>query len=383
VEDKAELERLVRLAMSGDRAGLMAVCEAIAGGVLFRVSCRLRNRMDAEDAAQEILIRVCAKLGELNDARAFGGWLNSIIVNEVSRYAARSAKRAEVFNIADYLEAEEDEDTEPLPDEYAIREEDRRTVMEIVKQLPDRQLEAVMLRYYEGMSVTETAEAMGVSQSSVSHYLAAAREKIKNELQRLEKKAGALYGAALLPVGGLLARVLEQEAARMIPPRAWAERAVKGERGTAAEALAPALVLAGRIAAGIAAAAALIAMALWLGGAPPDGGNGSAAPPAAVSEAAGRILFTGGDEQYVNLNPRQAAAQTSSDHGELTALGWEITALAGGAALYGGPGGSPDGALRAMLENGENGEYLLTYSLQDAMGGLYTLSCNFEIRVTP
>ena len=64
--------------------------------------------------------------------------------------------------------------------------EEHQEVIAAVRELPDRQREALMLRYYLGLSTDETAHAMGVStgtvKSAISRAIAALARTLKEEL---------------------------------------------------------------------------------------------------------------------------------------------------------------------------------------------------------
>jgi len=381
--DKVAIEKLAKQAMRGEREALAALCQAIAKGILFRVSCKMNNRMDAEDVAQEILIRVCSRIHELKDPKAFRGWLNSIIVNETNRYIKKGFSQADILNIDEYLDTFEEEDEEFLPDEYAIQEEDRRAVMELVKTLPERQLEAVMLHYYEGLNVTETAAAMGITKQSVSRQLALAREKIKNGIEEEVKKTGTLNALVCLPTGGLLTQVLNQEAA-VLPsvPDAWITQAMglKSHAVKTAVAATTAKALSSSILAvtlAVATATAVLAV-LWVSGTF-SGQNHILLPLYTVQEASGTVVFSGGDALYEYINPVRAVAETSSEYGAMIVRAWRITSEDGRTVLYSGEGGNIGDILVQMQSRNEDGEYLLLFSLEDAMGGTYTLSRSFII----
>ena len=214
-KEKVEVERLAEMAKRGDKESLISLCQAIASDVLFRTTYLLRNTMDAEDAAQEILIRVCERIHGLKDPKAFRGWLNVIIENEIKRYLSKNAKHTSVIDLDEYLETELEDDDNFLPDDYAIRKEDRNVVMDIINSLPARQREVIFRYYYEGLSVNETAEVMEVTQSAVSHYLKLAKAKIQEEVQKQSEKTGTLNALTLLPIGGLLANIFHHEATQI------------------------------------------------------------------------------------------------------------------------------------------------------------------------
>ncbi len=102
VSQREETEKLVAEAIAGSDGALYSLCRSIEKSVLFRVLRRVRNRADAEDAAQEVLIRVYTKVRELRDPKAFGCWLNRIIVNETNRYMSKNASLGVVIPLADH-----------------------------------------------------------------------------------------------------------------------------------------------------------------------------------------------------------------------------------------------------------------------------------------
>lgn len=173
------LEALVKKAMQGNTTALYALCEKCAKSVLFRTKYMLGNEMDAEDVAQNVLLRLCESIRKLRDPKTFRGWLGSIVVNETRRYILEHSKHSNIEQIDDYLEEIYEEDTDALPKEYMETKSHRDAVMEIVLGLPIRQREAVILHYYDELNITEVAVAMSITHQSASQYLSLAREKLK------------------------------------------------------------------------------------------------------------------------------------------------------------------------------------------------------------
>ena len=381
--EKKPTERIIKRAITGDREALTELCKSTARSVLFRVSCKVSNQMDAEDIAQEILIRMCQKIGELSDEKAFGGWLNRIINNETSRFITKNLKPVSIISIdefeSDSIDIEED-DRDFLPVEYTLREEDRKMVMDIVKELPERQMETIILYYFENMSITETAEAMGVAKSNVVRQLSIAREKIKREIEKQSKKSGAMYGFALLPIGGLLRNVFRQEAALAAPlSLAPVEQLLSDNSEAPAEASSGSLLTTILfIAAAIIVSGAIVI--LLFAGNVLDRPDDKPAGQIENAEAVGTVIFYGGDAVYEHLNPKRAVVQAGNIHGELTVISWVITSEDTTTVLYSGEGANADYALTDLSENGEDGEYWVVFALMDTDGGTYTLSRSFIIR---
>ena len=375
-QEKQAIERLAEQAKNGDREALTELCKAIARNVLFRVALKVPNKMDAQDIAQEVLIRVCQQIRKLANPKAFTSWLSSIISNETMRFIGKNSKHAVIVNIDDYVDSEiMEEDSQFLPDDYAIMEEDRKMLMDIVKGLPERQLEAIVLHYYEHMSVTETADSMGITKQSVTRYLVLARDKIKNEMLNQSKTTGKMSSIAALPIGALLSSAFRQEAAQTAPVGiatimlAVDSAAVEPQKAPSspkysslleiAVTFVVAVVLAGVICAGNITATKAV--------------NARTAETNIVST----VVFAGGDAQYAHLNPTDAVVQAD---GEISILSWKITTTDKNTVLHSGEGGNASAKLLELTESGADGKYWIIYTIKDETGNTYTLRRSFFIR---
>jgi len=87
-------ERLVRRAADGDRDALEAVVRGGQDGV-YRLALRmLWHPADAEDATQEILVRLVTRLDAFRGEAAFGTWAYRVAVNHLLTTRRRRAERA-------------------------------------------------------------------------------------------------------------------------------------------------------------------------------------------------------------------------------------------------------------------------------------------------
>ena len=190
-EAEDRFEYLVKKSTEGDRESLSVLCSEIARGVLFQMTYILGDRTNAEDVAQEVLIRVCENIRGLRNPKAFKGWLARIMVNEKNRYLAKHLKHGTMMNIDDYQESISDEHDGQAQHILAVENEEvSKVIMNVISDLPMRQREAVMLYYYSGLSVTEVAAAMKTTTQSVSKNLKIAREKLKIKLKDQKLMAG-------------------------------------------------------------------------------------------------------------------------------------------------------------------------------------------------
>jgi predicted DNA-binding protein YlxM (UPF0122 family) len=91
-----------------------------------------------------------------------------------------------------------------LPEEYIVKDDKRRQVMDIINRLSEVQRVTVLLFYYDELSVKEIAEIMECSESTVTSRLSYAKKRIRQEVEKLEKMGDKLYGVAPIPFLTLL-----------------------------------------------------------------------------------------------------------------------------------------------------------------------------------
>ena len=389
---------LVKEASSGNREALKELCMSIVKGVLFRATRIIGNTMDAEDVTQEVMFNVCVNIHELREPRAFYVWLNRIIMNESNRYLAKRAQHNVILDMDDYQDLFIEDDEDVVPQEYILRESDRKTVLDIVDNLPNQQRKAILLHYYDGLTLTDSAKVMNVSQPRVSRCLKFAQEKIRSELAKQAKRIeGAMYGLAMIPIEPLLRQVFHQEASLFSADRlAFMQEmitnvtAVAGGTAVVAGAAAGAGSASSGVGsgAGIAlsnpisllasvAAAAIISTGVLVSAPftqiPPE--------PPSIASAEYSITFSGSSDIREHVNPTRASARAYiPELGEMVATDWQIAAIEGsGAVLYRGEGGIVDEALVQMKERGEDGSYTLSIEMEDSQGRSWTLKREFII----
>jgi hypothetical protein len=106
--------------------------------------------------------------------------------------------------------------------------------------------------------------------------------------------------------------------------------------------------------------------------------------PIETIQASGRGTVTfyggiGGDEGQAYRNPIKAILLAGSDNGEITIIGWQITAVGSDEVLYSAEGSVPDETLTKLLEHGADGEYILTFRVVDEAGVVYKMFRNFLV----
>jgi len=167
----------IEAAQRGERAAQAQLLSALQD-VWFRF-CLSQLRGDREraaDATQETALRFLRQLPSFRGESQLQTWSLSIALNVVREM--RRARGAESLDSAQEAVAATPRDARLLEDE-----DDRALMKQTLASLPDRQREALTLRFFEELSVEETATIMkcatGTVKATVHQALRALREKLK------------------------------------------------------------------------------------------------------------------------------------------------------------------------------------------------------------
>jgi len=171
--DASETALLGR-ARAGDE-GAFGLLVARHYDFVYRVAYRWCGRKaDAEDIAQDVCVRLGSAIGGYRGAGAFTTWLHAMTLNAARDFARATARdAAKVRAYAVHALSEEGPQFSPEQDSPAER------LWAAVRQLPDKQRDAILLVYGEGLSHAAAADVMAVSESTVSWHVHEAKKRLK------------------------------------------------------------------------------------------------------------------------------------------------------------------------------------------------------------
>lgn len=133
---------------------LATVCEREYPRLVGLLALRVGDRHVAEELAQDALAELCRKWPDVQQPSA---WLTTVALNR-----SRSWLRRKLAEQRAYRRHGSGEESQLPPDTATTI-----AVRQAVSQLPHRQQEALILRFYEGLSVAEAADVMGCAEGNV------------------------------------------------------------------------------------------------------------------------------------------------------------------------------------------------------------------------
>ena len=178
---------LARLAVLGDQVALSDLLALVRAQALRHAWTRLHDWDEAEDVAQEVLVRVLNSIHTFRFESSFSGWVYRIIENQIKSYFRSRASAELAERKASLLESRPP--AIPLPEIRIDVERLWATVRSLLADLPELQERTFKLVVLQDLNPCEVALALGKSQTNVRASLSRARLKIR---KRLSRRAPAL-----------------------------------------------------------------------------------------------------------------------------------------------------------------------------------------------
>ncbi|MCB9915258.1 MAG: sigma-70 family RNA polymerase sigma factor [Planctomycetes bacterium] len=150
----------------------------------------LGSEAEAEDAAQDAMLKLHDHLDRWDPRQPYGPWRNTVVLNLCRDRLRRREARAR----AEAAAAEARELTAPAAQGAALEQHELRAKLAAaLRLLSEREREAFVLRELEGESTAAVARAMDVTESSVRSLLTLARRRLRDHLAPAR---GELLGGA-------------------------------------------------------------------------------------------------------------------------------------------------------------------------------------------
>jgi RNA polymerase sigma-70 factor (ECF subfamily) len=178
IDGPEDRSSVIDRAKAGDLAAFELVMRQYERLVLVTALRLLGSLSDAQDASQEVFLKLYRNLGKVESTGAFPGWLYRVTVNTCHDMRRRRPASVPLEDAGDPVSGEAD------PQQQTTALERRRVLQLSLRMLSEKEREALVLRDLEGLSTQEVARVLGSSEATVRSQISKARVKVKGFVER-------------------------------------------------------------------------------------------------------------------------------------------------------------------------------------------------------
>jgi RNA polymerase sigma-70 factor (ECF subfamily) len=150
----------------------------------------VKNRESAEDLVQEVYIRVLKSYSKFQGNSSEKTWLFSIARNvAIDWFRKQKNWKQRLIDKFDWTE-QQIKDDQPFPEEITLQKEEVRLIMNSLNKCTFDQRMVVIMRYFNELSISETAQALNWTESKVKTTQHRALKALKGNLQEMMAKKG-------------------------------------------------------------------------------------------------------------------------------------------------------------------------------------------------
>jgi RNA polymerase sigma-70 factor (ECF subfamily) len=162
--EASRLRALVDLAKEGDAEAFGQLYDHYVSGVFRFVYYRVGSQQLAEDLTSETFVRGLRAIQRFNwQGKDFGAWLTTIARNLIADHFKSSRARLEI--VAETIP--EGKVTVASPEQEVLALISNEMLFEAVNSLPNEQRDCILMRFIQGMSIAQTAAALGRSEGAI------------------------------------------------------------------------------------------------------------------------------------------------------------------------------------------------------------------------
>ncbi|APH04562.1 RNA polymerase sigma factor SigX [Bacillus weihaiensis] len=151
----------------------------------------VRSREQAEDLVQEVYIRVLKSYNKFEGRSSEKTWLISIARHvAIDWFRKQKTLKQRIFDKFDWDQQQVVDHTQPLPEEFAIQNEQIKKIYQSLNACSLDQRTVIILRYIQDLSISETAEVLGWTVSKVKTTQHRAIKHLKKDMENTLNEEG-------------------------------------------------------------------------------------------------------------------------------------------------------------------------------------------------
>jgi RNA polymerase sigma-70 factor, ECF subfamily len=185
--ERSETELIARV-QGGDVEAFYELVRPYERDVFLAAFSLVKNDADAEEVAQEAILKAFKNLPRFRQEAKFSTWLIQISINEAKmklrkdrRHLYESIEDGQQNDERDYM-PKDFADWREIPSEALEQKELRIALTRAMESLPEKYRTVLMLRDVQHLSIAETAQVLGLSEANVKTRLCRARLQMRDAL---------------------------------------------------------------------------------------------------------------------------------------------------------------------------------------------------------
>jgi RNA polymerase sigma-70 factor (ECF subfamily) len=205
--DRTQDRQLIARLQAGDEEAVKELAERYSHRIYQMALRQTKNRQDAEEITQDVLMKVYRKVGRFRGDAALSSWIYRITFNTaMSRLRGHRAERAagqerDRALVARRLGEERPAPTQQadwsrMPDEELLRSQLREAVAEALAGIPEIYRVPVVLRDIEGLTTEEASSRLKLKDQTLKSRLHRGRLMLRGRLQMFSGGLGLQQQAA-------------------------------------------------------------------------------------------------------------------------------------------------------------------------------------------
>jgi RNA polymerase sigma-70 factor, ECF subfamily len=179
---------LIRRVQEGDTDAFYELVRPYERAVFLSALSLVKNDADAEEVAQEAILKAFKAISRFRQEAKFSTWLIQISINEAKmklrkdrRHLYESMDEGQQSEEGDYI-PRDFADWREIPSEALEQKELRDALATALNSLPDKYRTVLVLRDVQHLNITETAQLLGISEANVKTRLCRARLQMRDAL---------------------------------------------------------------------------------------------------------------------------------------------------------------------------------------------------------
>jgi len=185
ITKKVSDEELVKLYLETQNVAYFnLIYKRYSGKIFGKCLSLLKTESEAEDATQDVMMKILMNMAKFSGKSRFSTWIYSITYNYCIDFLRRKKKDPSVY-VDDYLENMDVEDD--VEDRFLIEMNVGRLKV-ILEEIPTGDKTILLMKYQDEMSIKEIGQILDKSESAVKMKIKRAKQKFKKTFKEKYKE---------------------------------------------------------------------------------------------------------------------------------------------------------------------------------------------------